>query len=68
MKKYISMIIAMIVIAVSTQSCMTSSGTCYAGYKEKRSYQKTYHSDPRTPKTMNKKQKRGLSYSSLFCR
>jgi hypothetical protein len=68
MKKHISMIIAMLIIAVSTQSCMTSSGTCYGGYKEKRSYQRTYHSDPKTPKTLHKKQNKGLSYSSLFCR
>lgn len=67
MKKHISMIIAMIIIAISTQSCMTSHGTCYGGYPQQRTYQKTYHSDPRTPKALYKKQKKGLSYSSLFC-
>jgi hypothetical protein len=68
MKNVIKSMVAVIVIATTMPSCMTSSGTCHAGYKAPRKYQKTTWSNPVTPKFIVKKQKKGPSYSSLFCK
>lgn len=69
MKTVIKSIIAIIVIAISMPSCApTQKGTCYGGYKPRAKMQTTFWSDPTSPKFLVKKQKKGLSYSSLFCR